>query len=308
MAPRRLWKGFLKVAALSCPVGLFAAASTSERIAFHTLHRNAGNRVRRQFVDAETGAPVMAEDQVKGYETGDGDYVVLEPDEIAAVLPQSDKTLHVEDFIRCADIDDLYLDRSYYLAPADKGAGEAFAVLREGMRASEVAALARTVLFRRVRTLLLRVHDDGMIATTLNFDYEVQSAAEAFAGVKAFKIDGEMLDLARHIIETKRGDFDPARYDDRYEAALAALVRAKIEGRPVKPRRAPAGAKVVDLMEALRRSAGAAAGKSEGKSGGNSAAKKRTRGREAPAGDAAATPAKRRAGPKAAVPRRHKAG
>jgi DNA end-binding protein Ku len=258
VAPRANWKGFLKVAELTCPVALYTAASTSERIAFHTLNRATGNRVRRQFIDQETGKPVEADEQVKGYEVGQDEYVVLEPDEIAAAVPESDKTLTVVAFVRCDAIDTVYFDRPYYLSPSNRIAEEAFALIREGLRAKKAAALARTVLFRRVQTLLIRPHGEGLIGTTLNFAYEVRSADEAFHDVPAMTIKGEMLDLAKHIITTKRGSFDPSRFDDRYEAALAELVRAKLEGKPLPVRKAPAPTKVVDLMEALRQSAGVA--------------------------------------------------
>ncbi|SDR59507.1 DNA end-binding protein Ku [Rhizobiales bacterium GAS113] len=255
MAPRANWKGFLKIGELTCPVALYTAVSTSERIAFHTLNRKTGNRVRRQFVDQETGRLVEPADQVKGYEVGKGDYVLLEPDQIAAAFPVSDKTLDIERFIACGDIDDVYFDRPYYLGPGESVAQKAFGVIRDGMRSEKVAALARTVLFRRVRTLLIRAHDKGMIATLLNFDYEVRSAKEAFGDVPKQKITGEMLDLAKHIIRTKRGKFDPKKFDDRYESALAELVKAKLEGRPIEAPKVPKPTNVVDLMDALRRSA-----------------------------------------------------
>lgn len=260
MAPRANWKGVLKVAELSCPVSLFTAASTSERIAFHTLNRQTGHRVQRQFVDSETGDPVDPADQVKGYETGQGDYVVLEPEQIAAAIPESDKTLDVQAFIKCDDIDDTYFDRPYYLAPSNPIAEEAFILLRDAMRSKKVAALARAVLFRRLRSVLIRAHGNGLIATTLNFDYEVRSAQEAFSEIPDIKIEGEMLDLAKHIIQTKKGEFDPKTFDDRYEAAVAELVRAKLEGRKIKAPEAPAPSKVVDLMTALRQSAKASSG------------------------------------------------
>jgi DNA end-binding protein Ku len=256
VAVRANWKGFLKIGELSCPVALYTAASQSERIAFHTLNRATGNRVHRQFVDSETGKPVERDDQVKGYETAQDDYIVLEPDEVAAAVPDSDKTLKVEQFVACGDIDDVYFDRPYFLAPSDPVAVHAFNLIRDGMSEAGVAALARTVLFRRVRTVLVRAHDNGLIATTLNFDYEVRPADEAFDGLPKREIAGEMLDLAKHIIKTKRGKFDPRRFDDRYEAALADLVKAKLDGKPLPKPKAPKPTKVVDLMEALRQSAG----------------------------------------------------
>jgi DNA end-binding protein Ku len=124
------------------------------------------------------------------------------------------------------------------------------------MRKKKVAAIAQAVLFRRIRTLLIRPEGHGLLATTLSYDYEVRSSKEVFHDVPEMKIKGEMLELAEHIINTKRGKFDPAEFDDRYEAALAELVKAKIEGREIKVRKEPKREKVVDLMEALRQSAG----------------------------------------------------
>lgn len=261
MAPRANWKGWIKVDELTCAVALYTGASTAERIHFHTINRATGNRVHRQFVDSETGKPVEKEDQVKGYEISDGDYVVLEPEEIAAAVPESNKTLTVEAFIACNDIDTVYLDRPYYLAPSDEASTEAFVLIRDAMKEKDVAALARTVLFRRVRTLLIRPEGDGLIGSTLNFDYEVRQAEGVFDDITEMKIEGEMLELAEHIINTKRGKFDPAAFDDRYEAAVAELVKAKIEGREIEPKKAPKPEKVVNLLEALRQSAGKGAAK-----------------------------------------------
>lgn len=278
MAPRANWKGFLKVGELTCPVALYTAASTGDRIAFHTVNRATGHRVQRQFVDQETGAPVDKDAQVKGYEVSQGEYVILEPEEVASAVPESDKTLDVQAFIECGDIDQVHFDRPYYLAPTGAVAEEAFAVLREGMRKQNVAALARTVLFRRVRTVLIRPLDRGMIGTTLHFDYEVRSAREAFGDISELEITGEMLDLAKHIISTKRGTFEPSAFHDRYEQALAELVRAKLAGEEIEIRKPPAETKVVDLMEALRKSAGAEVArapkaKSKGRAAGGKAKK-----------------------------------
>ncbi len=255
MAPRAIWKGVLKVAEVTCPVALYTAASTSERISFHTLNRKTGHRVHRQFIDAVTGKPVEKEDQVKGYDRGDGDYIMLEPEEIAEAIPESDKTLDVATFLPCDEIDDLFFDRPYYVTPSTPVATEAFALIREVMASREAAALARTVIFRRMRSILIRPHDAGMIATTLNFDYEVRPVESAFDDIPKLKIEGEMLELAEHIIRTKAGRFDPKAFEDRYETALAELVKAKIEGRKIKPVKRSEPAKVVNLLDALRQSA-----------------------------------------------------
>jgi DNA end-binding protein Ku len=161
----------------------------------------------------------------------------------------------VEAFIGCSAIDTIYFDRPYYLAPSDKASTEAFELLRDGMKQAKVAALARTVLFRRLRTVLIRPEGEGMVATTLNFDYEVRSEADAFAEIPKQKLEKELLDLASHIIKTKKGHFDPTGFDDRYEAALAELVKAKLEGRKIKPRPRKREAKPTSLLEALRESA-----------------------------------------------------
>ena len=257
VAARANWKGYIKFGEVACAVALYTAASSSERIAFNTVNRATGNRVRREFVDSETGDPVEREDQVKGYEVENGDYVVLEPEEIASALPDSDKTLKIEAFVPCNEIDDIYFDKPYYLVP-DRMGTDAFKLLRDGMRQAKVAALARTVLFRRLHTVLIRPHGNGLIGTTLNFDYEVRSSKEAFDDIPDMKIEGEMLELAKHIINTKKGSFDAKTFDDRYDAAVAELVKAKIEGKALPKKKAPPRSKQSDLLQALRESAGIA--------------------------------------------------
>jgi DNA end-binding protein Ku len=261
VAARANWKGFLKVGELNCAVSLYTAASTSERIAFHLVNRDTGNRLNREFVDIETGKPVEREAQVKGYEITDGDYVTLEPEEVAAAVPEADKMLDAQSFIACDDIDDVYFDKPYYLAPSDKQSQPVYDLIRAGLMTTKVAAIARTVLFRRARTLLIQPHANGLVASTLNYDYEVRSAEEVFDDLPDLKLKGEMMELAAHIIDTKRGKFDPGRFDDRYEEALAELVKAKIEGREIRRQPEPKETKASDLMEALRQSAGALGGK-----------------------------------------------
>jgi DNA end-binding protein Ku len=262
VAPRAIWKGFIKVAELAFPVALYSAATTSERIAFHTVNRDTGNRVRREFVDEETEKPVERDAQVKGYEIAKGEYIVLEPEEIEAAVPQSDKTIRIEHFIPFDGVDTAYFDKPYFLTPSDSIGNEAFAVFREGMEKKKAAAIGRAVLFRRVRTLLLRPQGVGLIANTLNFEYEVRPAEKIFESVEDMKVEGEMLDLAKYIINSKSGKFNPRTFDDRYESALAELVKAKIAGREFKPPKPPKETKVVNLMDALRESA-KASGKSE---------------------------------------------
>jgi DNA end-binding protein Ku len=273
LSPRASWKGFLKIAEVTVPVGLYAAASTSERIALHTINRPTGHRVHREFVDAETGEAVDRDEQVKGYEVAKGEYVSVEPDEIAAVIPHGDKTLTVSAFVDLAGVDDLYFDKPYFVAPSDRSADEPFTVVREGMRKAKVAAVAQAVLFRRVRTVLIRPLENGLAATTLHYDYEVRSADEAFSDVPKKAVTGEMLDLAVHIIKTKQGAFDPSKFEDRYEDALAELVKLKLEGKAIPKRAPPRSEPTANLMQALRESAAAGASSPRG---GKAPAKKKT--------------------------------
>ncbi len=252
---RAQWKGFIKFGEVTCGAALYTAASTSDRITFNTINKATGNRVNRVFVDSETEERVEKEAQTKGFEIENGQYIIIDPEEIAAAIPESNKTLEVEAFIPCSDVDDVYFDKPYYLTP-DKMGADAFAALRDGMKKSNVAAIARTVLFRRMRSVLIRPHGKGLIVTTLNYDYEVRSSAKAFEEMPKLKIEGEMLDLAKHIISTKKGEFDPATFDDRYEAALADLVKAKIEGKALPTQKKVAVSKPNDLLDALRESAG----------------------------------------------------
>ena len=288
MSPRASWKGFLKIADVTVPVGLYAAASTSERIALHTINRPTGHRVRREFVDAETGEAVDRDEQVKGYEVAKGEYVSVEPDEIAAVIPHGDKTLTVSAFVDLAGVDDLYFDKPYFVGPSDRSADEPFELVRDGMRKAKVAAVAQAVLFRRVRTVLIRPLDDGLAASTLNYDYEVRSAKQAFSDIPAKKITGEMLDLAIHIIKTKKGAFDPREFEDRYEDALAELVKLKLEGKAIPKRAPPQSEPTANLMQALRESAGARRFKGTWRQGSGQEKDRPTRCREGEAHRAAA--------------------
>lgn len=274
MAARATWKGYLRLGELVCGVGLYTAVSASDRVSLHMVNRKTGNRLSRRFVDSDTGEVVERDEQVKGYEVDSGDFVVLEPDEIAEVTPKGDKALTIESFLPCHEVDDLYFDRPYYLRPVDDASEASFAVIREGLRKKKVAAVASAVLFRRPRSLLIRAYDEGIIATTLHYDYEVRSAKEAFEDIAEIKMEPEMLDLARHIIDTKSGRFQPETFDDRYDDALAELVKAKMEGRTIAPPKKPA-AKVVSLLDALRESAGLSGDKAPGRKsrGGKQAAK-----------------------------------
>lgn len=254
MAARSVWKGYLKLSLVSCAVALYPATSSSSRIRFNTLNRKTGNRVQRQFIDPETGEPVEAEDQVKGYPVSKGNYVVVEDDEIDSVRIESTHTIEIESFVPRAEVDERYLDTPYYIAPDDRVAQEAFAVIRDAIREKGMAGLARVVMARRERLLLLEPFETGLLGTTLHYAYEVRGADAVFDDIPEVKYPKEMRELAAHIIDTKTAHFDPTKFEDRYENALLDLVRSKQTGEPVKTTAAPPPSNVVNLMDALRRS------------------------------------------------------
>jgi DNA end-binding protein Ku len=254
MAPRPNWKGYLKLSLVSCPVALYPATTTSERVSFRTLNRDTGNRVRRQFVDEQSGEPVETENQIKGYAVAKGEFIQIEDDELKAVQLESNHTIDIERFVPRADIDGLYLDTPYYLAPTDRVGEEAFAVIRDAMRAEKMVGLARVVLFRRERILMLEPHDKGLVATSLHYANEVHAAAGYFDEIPETELPKQMLELAKHIIEKMTGEFVPEEFEDRYETALIELIRSKQKGMPVKPQPTHRQTNVINLMDALKRS------------------------------------------------------
>jgi DNA end-binding protein Ku len=262
MAPRPNWKGYLKLSLVSCPVALYPATTTSERVSFRTLNRETGNRVRRQFVDDQTGDAVEADSQIKGYEVAKGEFIQIEDDEIKSVQLESNHTIDIERFVPRNDIDELYLDSSYYLAPTDRVGEEAFAVIRDAMRAEEMVGLARVVLFRRERILMLEPRDKGIVATSLRYANEVHAASSYFDEIPDSELPKQMLDLAKHIIEKMTGKFEPDQFEDRYENALIELIRSKQKGMPIKPQPTHRQTNVINLMDALRRSVEGAKGES----------------------------------------------
>jgi DNA end-binding protein Ku len=269
MAPRPNWKGYLKLSLVSCPVALYPATTTSERVSFRTLNRETGNRVRRQFVDEQTGEPVETESQVKGYEVAKGEYIVLEDDELKAVQIESNHTIDIERFVPRQQVDELYLDTPYYMAPTDRVGEEAFAVIRDAMVAEKKVGLARVVLFRRERVMMLEPRDKGIVAVSLRYANEVHAASGYFDEIPDLELPKEMLELAKHIIEKMSGKFEPEQFEDRYENALIELIRSKQKGMPVKPQPTHRQTNVINLMDALRRSV-----EGEGKGAAKPSAKK----------------------------------
>ena len=255
MAPRPNWKGFLKLSLVSCAVALYPATTTSQRIRFNIINRKTGNRIRNDVVDAETGEPVEPEDRVKGYEVDKGQYVLVDDEELDNVALESTHTIDVSEFVPMAEVDRIYLDESFYIVPQDDTAQEAFAVIREAMRKEDLAGLARVVIYRREHLLLLRPRGKGLMATTLRYKNEVRDEKDYFDEIESIKVPPDMLKLATHILETKKGHFEPEKFEDRYENALKDLIKAKRAGKAPPTLAEPRPSNVVNLMDALRRSA-----------------------------------------------------
>ena len=254
MAPRAYWKGYLKLSLVSCPIAIFPATSEREKISFHQLNKKTGHRIRYQKVDADTGAEVPADQIVKGYEVSKGEYIELEPEELEAVAIESKRMIEIDTFVPRDEIDDLYLNNPYYVVPDGEVGQQAFAVIREAIRKEGMVALGKVVFTSREHVMLLEPRGKGLVGVTLRFPYEVRKEEDYFDDVADEKVPKDMLELATHIVETKKSHFQPEKFDDRYEEALKDLLDKKQHGKKIERPTERAPAKVINLMDALRRS------------------------------------------------------
>src|SRR5882757_6713342 len=254
VAPRAYWKGYLKLSLVSCPVALFSASSEREKISFNQINKKTGNRIRYRKVDAETGDEVDSSDIVKGYEVGKGQYIEIEPEELEAIAIESKRTIEIDEFVPKKEIDELYLNTPYYIVPDGEVGQQAFAVIREAIRKEGMVAIGKVVFTSREHIIALEARDKGLLGVTLRYPYEVRKEAEYFDDIPEEKIPKDMLDLASHIVESKAGHFDPERFEDQYEDALKDLLKKKQSGQKIEAPREREPSKVVNLMDALRRS------------------------------------------------------
>jgi DNA end-binding protein Ku len=260
---------------------MYTATSISSRIRLHIINRETGNRIRNQAIDSETGDVVDTEDKVKGYELKNGKYVLLEDEELDEVALESTHTLEIETFVPRDEVDEIYLDESFYIVPDGESAYEAFAVIREAMKKTGMVGLGRVVMHRRERLLMIEPRAKGIHATALRYKPEVRDEDTYFDEIPSTKVAGDMLQLAEHILKQKKGHFDPEKFEDRYEDALSALIKAKRAGKEPPAPPEPKASNVINLMDALRRSVGAKGGKASGparkkSSGRRSSAKRKT--------------------------------
>jgi DNA end-binding protein Ku len=252
---RPYWKGYLKLALVSCPIALYAACSTAERIALRQINKHTGNRLRQQLIDEETHEPVAPEHNGRGYEVAKGEYLIVGDSELEAIEIESTHIVEIDSFVPRCQIDQRFFDTPYYIIPSEPVGQEAFAVIREAMRGKGMVALGRLVLSKRERVIALEAYDKGLLGTTLRYPYEVRNAEDYFCGLPDLTIAPDMLTLAERILDSKAADFDTLTFRDRYEEALLAHLKAKQAGaRQERKQTVAAPRRVINLMEALRRS------------------------------------------------------
>src|SRR5262245_50865993 len=227
---RPYWKGYLKLALVSCPIALHAACSSAERIALRQINKATGNRLRQQLIDEETREPVAPEHKGRGYEVAKGQYLIVEDAELEAIEIESTHTIEIDRFVPHAAIDQRFFDSPYYVMPSAPVGQEAFAVIREAMRGKGMVALGRLVLSKRERVIALEPYHKGLLGTTLRYPYEVRKAEDYFCDLPDLTIAPDMLTLAEYILDSKASEFDPATFRDRYEEALLAHLKAKQAG------------------------------------------------------------------------------
>jgi DNA end-binding protein Ku len=254
MAPRPNWKGYLKLSLVSCSISLYPASSSSERVSFRQINKETGNRLRQQLVDEVTREPVAPENKGRGYEVGKGQYIPIEDEELEAIQVESNHTIEIEKFVPLAEIDARYFDSPYYIIPNDDVGLDAFSVIRDAMAAQKMVGVGRVVLQKRERPIMLEPFGKGLRGMTLRYPYEVRSEADYFGDLPDVKIAPDMLDLAKHIVSSKAGQFEPSEFVDRYEVEVVELIKKKQAGKPVN-REAPrvaapkTGANIIDLLK-----------------------------------------------------------
>ncbi len=252
-APRASWKGHLRLSLVSCPVRLYNAVTESTRLSFNLLHKDTHNRIRMQPKDPKIG-DVDRADLVKGYEYDKDRYVVLTDEDFEKIKIESSDTLVIDSFADESAVDELYLDRPYYLAPDGKVAQETFRVIHQAMQDKGKVALSRLVIGGRERLMILYPRDKGFVVTTLRNNTEVRDASLYFSEIADGPVDAEMLSLASQLIDQKAGTFEPTAFHDHYEDAVREMVEAKLKGEAPVVARAPERGEVINLMDALRQS------------------------------------------------------
>ena len=253
MAARPTWKGYLKISLVNIPIRVFPATDAAATISFHQLHNVCRSRIQQKKWCPNCNVEVAQTDLVKGYEFEKGKYVVLEEEDLAKVRPESTRVINVVQFAEAAVIDPVYVERPYYLAPDGNVAGEAFAVMREGMAGK--AAIGKVALYGREYLVAIMPRENGLVMYTLRSAAEVRSmSAIDELKLAPAKMKPDEVKLARQVIGNFETGGDLTQYKDDYQEELRKIIDAKIAGEDIVAPAEEAPPKVVNLMEALRQS------------------------------------------------------
>ena len=254
MAARPYWSGNLRMSLVTLPVSVYSAVNRAQAVPLHEIYRKTGERVHRLNV-TEDGDEVERDDIIKGYEVEKGQYVLLEPDEIDDLKIKSSKTLDIAQFVKVEDVDDVYFDSPYFVAPQRDSDEQTFAVIRDALRGSKTMGLGQLAIAGRERLCCVKPYGSGLMLITLRYETEVRDADPYFEDIREKPSSSEELDLAEELIKRKTAKFDPGKFHDHYREALKELIQAKIEHRePVAVEEEQPQPKVVNLMDALRKS------------------------------------------------------
>lgn len=259
MAPSHYWKGYLKLSLVTCPVAMTPATSESEKVRFHTLNKSTGNRVVSQYVDSVTGKPVKDENEAKGYARGENDYIILTDDDLDRVALDTVKTIDIEKFVPADSIEWTYLEKPHYLMPDNPVGNEAFAVIRDAMKADKVFGVSKLVMGRRERAVILEPRDEGIVLWSLRFGDEVRPEESYFEDINE-EADPDLVPLVQKLIKQKSAHWSAEMASDPIQDALLKLIEEK--KKLLKPKKAAKGKKdqaapasnVVNIMDALRKS------------------------------------------------------
>lgn len=260
MAVRPYWRGYLKLSLVTCAVTLSPATTQGEKVRFHTLNRNTGARIHTQYVDAVSGKAVANDDQTKGYQKAEDDYVILEEDDLDSVQLESARTIDIDEFVEADTIEWVYFDSAYFVVPADDVGEEAFTVIREAMANSDVVGISRLVMGGRERAVMLQPWDNGIILWTLRFGDEVRDEDEYWKSVNAENPNSEMLAMVEKIIEDRTTNWSEDILKDPVQERLLDIIKSKESSKPKsKSKRTVAEevepqSNVIDLMAALKKS------------------------------------------------------
>jgi DNA end-binding protein Ku len=250
--PSSTWSGHLTFGLISMPVRLFSGAR-SQGISFNMLHRTDKSRLKQQYVCQADGQVVDRADIVKGYEFRKDEYIIIEPDEIKKIEPQTAKTMEILEFVKASDVDPVYFESSYYMMPEEAGR-RPYALLTKALEESEYVAIAKITMHNREYTVFLRPHEGGMMLHTMYYAEEVKKV-EGFGSPEGVELKDAEVKVAHQLIEALAGEWDPEKYKDSFQDNLKQLIETKLEGGEVaeveKPKKL---APVVDLMAALKQS------------------------------------------------------